>query len=274
MRALIRVTAWERVSLWRRILGAFVRVGILIACLTVLFTLLGPPFGILLTKTMEARRVPAVKVAPLELADYSVSDSSGTTLSYFGYEFDVPWNTNFKQKAVGKNLVEVQFESGQNIVFIASENQSGLLTEIVEDHSLNMSDLRPVFGDLTKRSAYEQYGVLLNTTPDSIRAFGPRAEAVQGVTLLTIKAIALGPGLESGAFSFDLPGKRGFQIGDPQKSKRWNLKCSIRRDTTLNFCVAQQTPRFDFRSQNLIVLLRVFIPRCFLRIWLRSNTEA
>jgi hypothetical protein len=31
MRALIRVTAWERVSLWRRVLGAFVRVGILIA---------------------------------------------------------------------------------------------------------------------------------------------------------------------------------------------------------------------------------------------------
>jgi hypothetical protein len=224
MRGLIRVTSWERVSLSRRILGAFVRVGILIAFLTVLFTLLGPPFGILLTKMMEARRVPAVKVAPLELADYSVSNSPGTTLSYFGYEFDVPWNANFKQKAAGKNLVEVQFESGQHIVFIVPENQSGLLTEIVEDHSLNMSDLRPVFGDLIKRSAYEQYGVLLNTTPDSIRTFGPRAEAVQGVTLLTIKAIALGPGLESGAFSFDLPGKRGFQIGDPQKSKRVDLE--------------------------------------------------
>jgi hypothetical protein len=64
----------------------------------------------------------------------------------------------------------------------------------------------------------------LNTTPDSIQAFGPRAEAVRGVTLLTIKAIAFGPGLESGAFSFNLPGKRGFQIGDPQKSKRVDLE--------------------------------------------------
>ena len=223
MRALIRVTAWERVSLWRRLLGAFVRVGILIAFLTVLFTLLGPPFGILITKRMEARKVPAVKVAPLELADYSVSNSSGTTLSYFGYEFEVPWNTNFKQK-VGKGLVEVQFESGQKVIFIVPENQSGLLTEIVEDHSLNMGDLRLVFGDLMKRSAYEQYGVLLNTTPESIHAFGPRAEAVRGVTLLTIKAIAFGPGLESGAFSFDVSGKRGFQIGDPRKSRRVDLE--------------------------------------------------
>jgi hypothetical protein len=223
MRALIRVTSWERVSLWRRLLGAFVRVGILIALLTVLFNLLGPPFGILITKRMEARKVPAVKVAPQELADYSVSSSSGTTLSYFGYEFDVPWNANFKQK-VGKGLVEIQFESGQNLIFIVPEDQSGLLTEIAEDHSLNMGGLRLVFGDLMKRSAYEQYGVLLNTTPESIQAFGPRAEAVRGVTLLTIKAIAFGPGLKSGAFSFDLPGKRGFQIGDPQKSTRVDLE--------------------------------------------------
>ena len=119
-------------------LGAFVRVGILIAFLTALFTLLAPPFGILITKKMEARKVPAVNVAPLKLADYSVSNSSGKTLSYFGYEFDVPWSANFKQK-VGKGLVEVQFESGQNVIFIVPENQSGLLTEIVEDHSLNMT---------------------------------------------------------------------------------------------------------------------------------------
>jgi len=223
MRALIRVTAWERVSLWRRMLGAFVRVGILIAFLTLLLSLLGPPIGILVTTRMEARKVPALKVAPLKLANYSVSNSSGTTLSYFGYEFDVPWIANFKQK-VGKNLVEVQFESGQNVIFIVPENQSGLLTEIVEDRSLNMGDLRLVFGDLMKRSAYDQYGVLLSTTPESIQAFGPRAEAVRGVTLLTIKAIAFGPGLESGAFSFDLSGKRGFQIGDPQKSKRVDLE--------------------------------------------------
>jgi hypothetical protein len=223
MRALIRVTAWERASLWRRTLGAFVRVGILIAFLTVLFTLLAPPFGILITKKMEARKVPAVRVAPLELADYSVSNSSGKTLSYFGYEFDVPWSANFKQK-VGKGLAEVQFESGQSVIFIVPQNQSGLLTEIVEDRSLNMGDLRLAFGDLMKRSAYDQYGVLLNTTPATIQAFGPRAEALRGVTLLTIKAIAFGPGLESGAFSFDLPGKRGFQIGDPQKSKRVDLE--------------------------------------------------
>ena len=83
MRALIRVTAWERVSLWRRILGALIRVGILIAFLTVLVNLLGPPVGIFVTTRMEARKAPFVNIAPRILSDYSVSNSPGRTLSYF-----------------------------------------------------------------------------------------------------------------------------------------------------------------------------------------------
>ena len=224
MRALIRVTAWERKSPWRRFLAALIRVGILIAFLTVLINLLGPPIGIFVMTRMEARKVPAVKIATQALSDYSVSDAPGTTLSYFGYEFEVPWNASFKEKTVGKTLVQLKFQSGQDVLFIVPANQGGLLTEIVQDQSLKMGDLQLVFGDLMYRSAYDQYGILLNTTPQSIRAFGPRGDAVRGVTLLTIKAIAVGPGLETGAFSFALPGKRGFQIGDPQKSSRVELE--------------------------------------------------
>jgi uroporphyrinogen-III synthase len=89
---------------------------------------------------------------------------------------------------------------------------------------MHMKNLQVVFGDLMNRSAYDQYAALLNTTPSTIRAFGPRAEAARGMTLLTIKAIAFGPGLETGAFSFELPHKHGFQIGDPQKSRRTDLE--------------------------------------------------
>jgi hypothetical protein len=154
-----------------------------------------------------------------------VSNASGTALSYFGYEFDVPWNTSFKEKGFSKNgIVQIEFESGQNVTFIVPKNQSGLLTEIVQDESMHMKNLQVVFGDLMNRSPYDQQAALLNTTPSSIRAFGPRAEAIRGVTLLTIKAIASASGLETGVFSFELPDKRGFQIGDPRKSKRVNLE--------------------------------------------------
>src|SRR6267143_856986 len=101
MRSPLRVTDWERVSLWRRVPCAFVRVAILIAFLNVLFMLLGPPIGIFLTARWEARKVPGVRVASQPLTDYSVSDAPGTVLSYFGYLFEVPWNASFKQR-VGK----------------------------------------------------------------------------------------------------------------------------------------------------------------------------
>jgi hypothetical protein len=221
MGSLIHVTAWEQVSLGRRVLSAFVRVAIFFALLIVLIKLLGPPMSIFFTARWEARKVPGVKMAPQPLSDYSVSDAPGTPLSYFGYAFEVPWNASFKQKGPGKSsLVQLEFESGQNVTFIVPTNQGGLLTEIVQDESLHMKNLQVVFGDLMNRSAYDQYAVLLNTTPWSIRAFGPRAEAIRGVTLLTIKAIAVAPGLETGVFSFELPDKRGFQIGDPRKSRR------------------------------------------------------
>jgi len=225
MGSLIHVTAWERVSAWRRVLGAFVRVAILIALLTVLIMLLGPPIGISLAVRQEARKIPGLKVAPQPLSDYSVANAPGMALSYFGYTFDVPWNATFKQKALGKGgLVQLEFESGQSLIFIVPANPGALLTEIVQDQSLHMENLQLVFGDLMKRSPYDQYAALLNTTPGGIRAFGPRADAVRGITLLTIKAIAVGPGLETGVFSFELPDKHGFQVGDPQKSRRIDLE--------------------------------------------------
>src|ERR1700693_5104508 len=98
MKSLFHVTAWERVSPWRRALGAILRVSMLLAIVDVLISLLGPPIGIFFTVRWEARRMPAVKVAPQPLADYSVSDAPGTSLSYFGYEFEVPWNSSFKER--------------------------------------------------------------------------------------------------------------------------------------------------------------------------------
>jgi hypothetical protein len=223
MGSLIHVTAWERVSPARRVLCAFVRVAIWLTLLIVLIELFGPPIAIFTTARWEARRVPGVKVSPQPLADYSVSDAPGTVLSYFGYEFEVPWSARFKEKAFGKQgLVQVQFESGQAVTFIVPANQDGLFSEVVKDKS--MKSLEVVLGNLTTRSPYDQYAALLNTTPSTIRAFGPRAEAVRGITLLTIKGIAVGPGLETGVLSFELPDKRGFQVGDPRKSRRADLE--------------------------------------------------
>jgi hypothetical protein len=229
MSSFIFVTDWERASLWRRVPCAFVRVSILLVLLAVLITILGPPVTIFITARWEAKKIPGVMVDPKPLSDYSVPDAPGTVLSYFGYEFQVPWSSRFKEKAVNdpgtkSGLVQLKFDSGQDLLFIAPKNQEGLLTEMVQDESMHMKNMQDVFGDLTNHSAYDQYAALLNTTPSTISAFGPRAKATRGMALLTIKAIAFGPGMVTGVFSFELRDKRGFQIGDPRKSSRADLE--------------------------------------------------
>jgi len=257
MGSLIHVTAWERVSLWRRVLAAFVRVAILIALLNVLIMLLGPPIGIFFMARWEATRTPGVKVAPQPLADYSVSDAQGTVLSYFGYQFDVPWNASFKEK-VGRGLVQLKFQSGQDLIFIVPENQGGLLTEIVQDQSLNMKNLEVVFGDLMNRSAYDQYAALLNTTPSSIRAFGPRAEATRGATLLTIKAIAIGPGLATGVFSFEFSDKRGFQVAIRENQSALISNSLVWETTTSRSSAPPQRTALGCHNRNSIVFSQHF----------------
>ena len=227
MRALIHVTAWERVSLWRRLVCAFGRVAALLVILTVLLNLLAPPITIFFAARWEAKKIPAVKVTAQPLTDYSVSDASGTVLSYLDYSFEVPWNAPFKTRKSQKGpggIMELKFDSGQSLLLIVPTNQDGLLSEFVQDQSSHMQNLRLIFGNLVNRSPYDQYSALLNTSPSAIRAFGPRPDAVRGVTLLTIKAIALPASLKTGAFSFQLPDKRGFQVGDPRKSRSIDLE--------------------------------------------------
>lgn len=212
-----------RPSFGRQLLRAFVRVGIGVAILILLIIFLGPQTIMFFTLRSEAKKIPVLNVAPTPLADYSVSESPGKALSYFGYEFTVPWNSNFKERVVGNGMVGLKFESGQNLIFLVASNQDGILTAVANNPSLKTDSLQDVFPDLLKRSAYDQAAALFGTTPASVHPFGPRAEASRGMLLLMFKALAASSGAESGIFTFEFPSKRGFQFGDPRKAKRTDL---------------------------------------------------
>lgn len=221
---LIRVTDWERASGSRRLLLALVRVTLGIVLVVALTNLLGPPISIFWMARSIAKRFPGVRVVSRPLADNSIASGPTTKMAYFGYEFDVPWSGAFKTRGGKTSIVQLQFDSGQNVTFIVPANQNGPLAEICQDRSLNFGALQPVFGDITNESAYNQYAALVNATPDGVRAFGPRLRASRALTLLLIKATATGPGLPTGVFSFQFQDKRGFQVGDPQKSQRVDLE--------------------------------------------------
>ena len=210
--------------MWRRIPCAFARVGLLLAVIFALTLAVGPQLSIyFMTRTLAAR-YPALNVAPRPLTDTSISQNPGTAVSYLGYTFEVPWQDSIKKENVVDHFVAVRFENGRAMMLVVPENRSGLLNEVVDDEKLKVTYLRPLFGELLRKPGYDQYFALLNTTPQSIRAFGPRTDAARGQALLMLKAMAFPANLQSGVFSFDFPDMRGFQIGDPQKSQRVDLE--------------------------------------------------
>jgi hypothetical protein len=246
--------------------AAVLRVGILVTVVIVLINLVGTGIGVFAITTMEARKVPGVKTAVQALTDYSVNSSLGTTLSYFGYEFQVPWTGNYTLKGnltlkviAEGGLVAIKFASGQDLVFMIPGDQKGLLTELAQDKLLGVRNPK-IFGDLLKRSPYDQFQAILNTTPASIHMFRNQADGVRGAILLTIKAIAVGPGLETGAFSFELRNKRGFQIGDPHKSKHVQLELFDSTGRQIEIFVGTKNSGIGWSQQDLNRIITTLRP--------------
>ena len=69
---------------------------------------------------------PVAKIVPSDLTDTSVSQAPGTRLSYFGYEFEVPWSDLDDSKTKlypkdkpQKNMAELTFHSGLRMLVSA-----------------------------------------------------------------------------------------------------------------------------------------------------------
>lgn len=213
------VTDWERVSLWRRIPCAFGRVILLVLLIAVVLKVFWPPIMIIVTDKWAARHYPETRIIPRPLGDYSLSTAPGTTVSYFGYRFDVPWRGKVETKAFPQSrIVGLKFESGRSTVFIVPTDQRGLLSQ----SPARTQTLQALFGDLVHRSAYDQYSAVMNASPSNITLVWPWAAAVRDMELLLFKGI-FSANLKEGFFSFQLEGNRGFQIGDPGKTRHVEL---------------------------------------------------
>jgi len=66
-----------------------------------------------------ARKEPIAWITPLQLSDLSISQAPGKRLSYFGYEFEVPWDDidQTQTKVISADKVIIAFHSGNAISF-------------------------------------------------------------------------------------------------------------------------------------------------------------
>jgi len=164
-----------------------------------------------------ARKVPFLNRTPVELTDSSVSTAPGTKLSYFGYEFEIPWTDIDKERTriVGGNRVLIAFRSG-NVLMVWSAAPHEFMNNLLAQMNLDRDNFQKIYGDGVLQSNYSLMRLILETTLNRITISGTKETDVSQEMLLVVKAICVPGDPDSGIF--DMRGKefKGFQYGRPQ----------------------------------------------------------
>lgn len=177
-------------------------------------------FGVAALFVVETRYVgwkfPSVQKAPVELTDLSISQAAGRKLSYFGYEFEVPWDDldEGKMKQVGKMQL-IAFRSGNAMLFSRIAPKEFVQT-FLTGTKIDADNLRKLCGEEALQSDYSLHRLILEATPRQITLLSRREDAARSAMLLVIKGVMIPRGGESGIFRVRNEKFQGFQFGDPR----------------------------------------------------------
>lgn len=199
---------------WKRVLISFAIV--IVGCVAYLW-LFGTQTFLVLEAHNAARKLPFVKQTPTGLADLSISRAPGMKLSYFGYEFEVPWADidTEKTKIVGGNKAIIAFRSG-NVLSVWSGPAHEFMNGLLEQGKIDRDTFRKIYGDEALQSDYNFMRLILETTPDRITLLSSQKTAASQAVLLMVKAICVPGDPNSGIFAVQGKDLKGFQYGRPQ----------------------------------------------------------
>ena len=167
-----------------------------------------------------ARKAPPVaRVVPADLKDKSVSETPGKKLSYFGYEFEVPWSDLeetqtklYPKDKPNKTRVDLHFRSGLRVLVTAIPPRSWA-TELSTDFNVHPQRVESSFG----KSDYSFVKTLYEFTPEKMNHWSLSLRVHDREEfLLLVKSIALPRSAETGIFNLQNQSYKGFQDGNPQ----------------------------------------------------------
>ena len=169
-----------------------------------------------------ARKAPAVtRIVPTELKDQTVSQAPGSRLSYFGYEFEVPWNdldetqTKLYPKDRPTRVVLV-FQSGLKLMITALPPRE-LINGISGELKTSPQDMEATFGHEAMKSDYDFVKTLYEFTPDTMHHWGISSEIfARESVLLVLKSMAPVKSAETGIFRVQNKSLKGFQQGNAE----------------------------------------------------------
>jgi hypothetical protein len=215
-------------SIWKRISCGFA-IGIAFCLMYAWF------FGIQTYYVWKTRRVardePALWTKPIALTDLSISQSQGEKISYFGYQFEVPWDDidREKTKILGDKIAVVVFHSG-NVISFWSQDPYGLISRLRADGKIDRASLEQTFGKEAAQSDYDFTRVMLETTPDSFSILMPKMEAIHHGSFFMMKVAIVPLDADSRIFSISTEQFRGFQFGRPPQVSPKHVRVELFHD--------------------------------------------
>jgi hypothetical protein len=216
-----------------------ISVGSLLVVLGIFLWYFGPQAILVLEARYLAHRTPVVKQTPSALSDTSVSEAVGTSLSYFGYEFKVPWaDIDTVATKVYPKRVVIAFKSGLRLMFVSGPPKEFVKT-VLSSGQVDRGTFQRVYGDVVE-SDYSLTRFMLESTPDKVTLLTSKKDAVGGAMMLVIKAIAVPT--DSGMFSVTTADFKGFQYGEPRSPSKKIIVDLFADDGSVEFLFFRHDP--------------------------------
>jgi hypothetical protein len=152
-------------------------------------------------------------LVPRTLPDSSISSSPGSKLSYFGYQFELPWtDIDDARTKSSPHSVVLTFHSG--LMLIANASPPALFRKSLEKSAESEARVEQSLG---VHSEYALLAVAYALTPDKVHSWvlSPRLH-YREMLLLHMKSMMLRPEAETGFYYVGSSAFKGFQQGDPQ----------------------------------------------------------
>jgi hypothetical protein len=200
------VSRWKRIGIWA---------GAVVIVVAVYLWFFGVQTTSALMVRYQFRKLPDVEKTPVHLTDLSVSNVPHRSVSYFGYEFELPSDDLDAEKEKTFGTVHVSYFRSGNAFWFSTFPPKDFVNGVIKTGNLGPQELKQLYGEDTLESDYAFHKKMLELTPSQITPFISRKQAVAGQVLLLIKAISM-PKAVSGIFSIQTRDFKGFQFENPQ----------------------------------------------------------
>jgi hypothetical protein len=220
-------------SLYRRLDMAFPVIATVFVSALYLFNLYALPIGLLVMTKRQVQSDPAMWLVPKPMTVTPDNSAVGKDFSYFGFEFNSPWEHLEKEKNFG-TIAVLTFSNGRTIG-ILDERQTKTTHQGLNRVLASEKDrIDEVFGKDVIGSGYSFQENVLRHTPGDLRLFSTRAEMVRDSFFIQFKSMWT-TDVKGNLYSFQTEWVRGFQEGSPGRDNMIRIQAFDSQDLEIEF---------------------------------------